>query len=221
MEQEKAAAAGSGEEYSESAGTTGRQPAPKRLTALDESGRWAFDWLQSLCAAVVAAVLLLTFLTPVIGVVGPSMRSTLQDGDRLLTLRGWICGDYKRGDVVIVRKASFDREPIVKRVIAVAGETVDIDFENGIVTVDGTPLQEDYIKELTFLEEGTAFPLTVPEGCLFLMGDNRNNSSDSRNPAIGTVDARLVIGRAVWILFPGPDEYTNQRDFGRIGVIPG
>ncbi|MGM9619614.1 MAG: signal peptidase I [Oscillospiraceae bacterium] len=184
-----------------------------------EPGRWLYDWLQPLCAAFVALTLLLTFVTPVLGVVGPSMRDTLQSGDRLLAVKNWLCGDFRQGDIVIARKDSFDSQPIVKRVIAVGGQTVDIDFTTGAVMVDGEVLQEDYIRELTFLEEGTVFPLTVPEGSVFLMGDNRNNSSDSRDSALGTVDERYIIGRAVLLLFPGEDPESGERDFSRIGLI--
>jgi len=93
---------------------------------------------------------------------------------------GWLCGDYKYGDIVIAYKESFDAEPIVKRVIATEGQTVDIDFTLGRVFVDGELLQEDYVNDLTYLDEGTQFPLTLGEGELFLMGDNRNRSSDIR-----------------------------------------
>ena len=110
-------------------------------------------------------------------------------------------------------------EPIVKRVIATEGQTVDIDFASGSVYVDGELLEEDYINEPTYVEEGTEFPLTVPGGSIFVMGDNRNHSSDSRSSDLGTVDTRYVIGRAVFLLFPGADETTGERDFGRIGGI--
>ena len=127
----------------------------------------------------------------------------------------------KDGDVVVLRKQSFLAEPIVKRVIATEGQTVDIDFVTGQVYVDGELLEETYINEPTWTEEGTQFPLTVPEGSLFVMGDNRNHSNDSRDARLGTVDARCVIGRAVLLVFPGPDSVTGQRDFGRLGLIGG
>ena len=92
---------------------------------------------------------------------------------------------------------------------------------SGAVYVDGELLEEDYINEPTYVEEGTEFPLTVPEGSIFVMGDNRNHSSDSRSSDLGTVDTRYVIGKAVFLLFPGADEATGQRDFGRIGPIAG
>lgn len=182
-------------------------------------GREAYEWVQALVCSVLAVVVLFTFGARLIGVDGHSMVPTLQHGDRMVVLNSMLYHDYKYGDVVVLRKDSFLNEPIVKRVIATAGQTVDIDFDSGTVYVDGTALQEDYINELTFLEEGTAFPLTVPEGHIFVMGDNRNHSSDSRDSSLGTVDTRYVIGRAVAVAFPGVDEETRQRDFRRIGVI--
>ena len=171
--------------------------------------------------AVLAVVLLFTFVIRLIGVDGHSMVPTLQDGDRLLVLNAMLDNDYEYGDIVVLRKDTFLEEPIVKRVIATEGQTVDIDFVSGAVYVDGELLEEDYINEPTYVEEGTEFPLTVPEGSIFVMGDNRNHSSDSRSSDLGTVDTRYVIGKAVFLLFPGADEATGQRDFGRIGPIAG
>lgn len=174
-----------------------------------------------LVCSVLAVVVIFTFVIRLIGVDGHSMVPTLQNGDRLLVLNSMLYDDYKYGDIVVLRKESFLTEPIVKRVIATEGQTVDIDFANGIVYVDGVALEEDYINDLTYTDEGTEFPLTVPEGAIFVMGDNRNRSDDSRNSALGTVDTRYVIGRAVFLLFPGADEVTEKRDFGRIGLIGG
>ena len=183
-------------------------------------GRELYEWAQALVCSVLTVVVLFTFAVRIIGVSGGSMRETLQNGDLLLVLDGWLCGDYGPGDIVILRKPGFhEGNPIVKRVVAAAGQTVDIDFDSGTVYVEGEALREDYINELTFLEEGTEFPLTVPEGHIFVMGDNRNRSSDSRDSNLGTVDTRYVIGRAVAVAFPGPDEETQKRDFRRIGVI--
>lgn len=184
-----------------------------------EAGRDLYEWAQALVCSVLAVVLLFTFVIRLIGVDGHSMVPTLQDGDRLLVLNAMLYDDYKAGDIVVLRKDTFMEEPIVKRVIATQGQTVDIDFTTGTVIVDGTALEEDYINELTFLEEGTVFPLTVPEGAIFVLGDNRNHSSDSRDSRLGTVDTRYVIGRAVFLAFPGADATTEKRSFGRIGVI--
>ena len=186
-----------------------------------EEGRDLYEWVQALVCSVLAVVLLFTFVVRLIGVDGHSMVPTLQDGDRLLVLNSLWDDDYQYGDIVVLRKDTFMTEPIVKRVIATEGQTVDIDFAAGNVYVDGELLEEDYINEPTYVEEGTEFPLTVPEGSIFVMGDNRNHSSDSRSSDLGTVDTRYVIGRAVFLLFPGADEDTANRDFGRIGPIAG
>ena len=188
----------------------------------EKEGRDLYEWVQALVCSVLTVVLVFTFGIRLIGVDGHSMVPTLQDGDRLLVTTSLLSGDYEYGDIVIIQKGSFaGGEPIVKRVIATGGQTVDIDFETGAVYVDGTLLEEDYINELTFVEEGTEFPLTVPESSIFVMGDNRNHSSDSRDASLGTVDTRYVIGRAVLLAFPGADETTGKRDFGRIGLIGG
>jgi len=178
-----------------------------------------YEWVQALICAVLAVVLLFTFAVRIMRVDGPSMRETLQDSDLMLVLNADISRSYTNGNVVIVRKGSFLSDPIVKRVIATAGQTVDIDFSTGSVYVDGQLLEERYIREPTHLDEGTEFPLTVPAGCVFVMGDNRNDSDDSRDPALGVVDLRYVIGRAVFLLFPGTTAGTEKRDFSRIGRI--
>ena len=171
---------------------------------------------------VLCAVVVFAFAARLVLVSGPSMRETLQDQDCLVVLSPLLCGDYEAGDIVIIQRESFrDGEPIVKRIIATEGQTVDIDFAAGNVYVDGELLEEDYINEPTYVEEGTEFPLTVPEGSIFVMGDNRNDSDDSRDPDLGPVDTREIMGQAVFLLFPGADEDTANRDFGRIGPIAG
>lgn len=182
-------------------------------------GRELYDWVQALVYSVLAVVLVFTFLVRLIGVDGHSMVPTLQDQDRLLVITSLLDHTYRAGDVVVLRKASFLPEPIVKRVIATAGQTVDIDFATGSVFVDGKLLDEPYINELTLSEEGTKFPLTVPQGSVFVMGDNRNHSSDSRDSRLGTVDTRYILGRAVLLLVPGVDSVSGKRDFSRIGWI--
>ena len=185
----------------------------------EKKSREAYEWVQALVCSVLAVVLLFTFGARLIGVDGHSMVPTLQHGDRLLVLNSMLCGGYEPGNIVVLRKESFLPTPIVKRVIATAGQAVDIDFGSGVVYVDGRRLHEDYINELTFTAEGTEFPLTVPEGCVFVMGDNRNHSTDSRSAQLGTIDQRYIIGRAVFLALPGPDAVTGVRDYGRIGGI--
>ena len=196
-----------------------RPEEPQEGKAKRVPGQDAYEWVQALVCSVLTVVMIFTFVIRLIGVDGHSMVPTLQDRDRLLVLSSLLYHDYKAGDIVVLRKESFDDKPIVKRVIAVEGQTVDIDFSAGSVTVDGVELDEPYINELTFTDEGTEFPLTLGEGEIFVMGDNRNHSTDSRDTRIGAVDSRYVIGKAVFLAMPGPDSLTGEREFSRIGII--
>ncbi len=182
-------------------------------------GKEMYEWVQALVSSVLVIVLIFTFVIRLVGVDGHSMLPNLQHGDRLLMLNSMFCGEYEAGDIVIVRKESFLREQIVKRVIATGGQTVDIDFTTGSVWVDDQLLDEPYINELTFTDEGLEFPVTLQDNEVFVMGDNRNASSDSRDPSLGPVDERYIVGKAVILAFPGPDAYTEQRVYSRIGVI--
>ena len=185
-----------------------------------------FDWIRTLVGVVVVLVLVFTFLAQTFTVEGPSMQPTLYGNDKLLVIKATWC-QIQQGDIVVVRQYNAELDdPIVKRVIATGGQTVDIDFETGTVYVDGTALEESYIPERTFTAEGMTFPLTLGEGELFLMGDNRNHSTDSRNPMLGVVDERYVVGKAVLLLLPGRNatylgEYTGsgEIDFSRIGLL--
>ena len=184
-----------------------------------EDQNW-YSWLRTLVCVVLATVLVFTLVVRIVRVEKQSMRETLQNGDILLTVNRHLAGELKAGDIVVIKKEYFeDGKPIVKRIIATEGQTVDIDFDAGVVYVDGQALEEDYIREPTYLDEGLEFPITVPEGCLFLLGDNRNNSMDSRYPDLGPVDVRCVIGKAVVLVFPGKTAETGKRDFGRIGGL--
>ena len=164
------------------------------------------------------AVFLVAFR--IIVVSGPSMYDTLLDGDYILLLSNVFYHDPQYGDIVVASKESFDDgKPIIKRVIATEGQTVDIDFAQGIVYVDGVALQEDYTYTPTNVEEGMQFPLIVEEGCVFLMGDNRNGSLDSRSTQIGMVDKRELLGKALFLMLPGTDPGALSPDYSRIGGI--
>ena len=133
------------------------------------------------------------------------------------------------GDIVVVSRnasngyyADEGEGPIIKRIIATEGQTVDIDFKAGVVYVDGEALTEPYALTPTNIDEGMQFPLTVEENCYFVMGDNRNLSKDSRSIEIGLIDRREILGKALFIFFPGdPDGSSGAqtRDIGRIGVV--
>ena len=170
--------------------------------------------------AVTMVIFILLFRIVVVN--GSSMYETLWHNDVVLVMSNVISGAPEFGDIIVASKDSFnDGEPIIKRVIATEGQTVDIDFYAGIVYVDGQALEEDYTYTPTNVSEGVAFPLEVPEGCIFVMGDNRNRSRDSRYPDIGVIDEREVLGKAVFLLLPGTGEEENRapRDFSRIGVL--
>ena len=165
-------------------------------------------------------ILLFLLVFRIIIVSGDSMRMTLVDGDYLLLLNNLFYHEPEQGDVIVISKESFDNgAPIVKRVIATEGQKVDIDFEAGIVYVDDIALQEPYINNLTQNNLGTYFPLTVAEDCIFVLGDNRGVSRDSRDPVIGQVDKREVLGKALYLFFPGTDKDRSPRDFERTGAI--
>lgn len=159
-----------------------------------------YDWLQCIVSALVVCILLFTFVARTCGVVGPSMENTLYEGERLIISN--LFYTPRQGDIVIFRKDSFRDEPIVKRIIALEGQTVDIDFIAGAVYVDGELLEEDYIKEPTYRSLDFEGEIKVPEGCVFVLGDNRNHSNDSRDALIDCVDTRYIIGKAYWRISP-------------------
>lgn len=163
--------------------------------------RWfqIFDVEGSVVLALVIILLCFTFLFRAVNVVGRSMVPTLADGDWLLVSDS---KTYERGDIIIITQPNDVHEPLVKRVIATGGETIDIDFDSHEVRVNGELLEEDYIKEPTALHYDVEFPYHVPEGCVFAMGDNRNDSLDSRSSRIGPIDERYILGKAVFRVLP-------------------
>ena len=179
-------------------------------------------YLHDLIFMLSAIMIVFLLLFRMVVVSGPSMYSTLWDGDWLLVLSNAFYHNPEKGDIIIASKESYnDGEPIVKRVIATEGQKVDIDFEAGIVYVNDQALDENYTYTMTNIEEGMAFPLVVSDGCVFAMGDNRNRSRDSRYPDIGLIDQREIIGKAVFLIYPGigEDPYGGPRDYDRIGVL--
>ena len=162
----------------------------------------AYDWLESLVTAIVVCILIFTFLFRIVNVDGSSMVPTLRDRDKLIITRMFGLVDYEYGDIVVLTKRSFGETSIVKRVIATEGQTIDIDFDRGVVYVDGEALDEPYIAEPTERRLNFVGPVTVPEGCVFCMGDNRNASTDSRSDRIGMIDTRCILGKLVLRIWP-------------------
>ena len=177
-------------------------------------------YVHDLMCMLLMVMLLFLVVFRVILVTGDSMFTTLWDGDYLLLVSELFCGAPEPGDIVVISKQSFDNgSPIVKRVIATEGQTVDIDFESGTVYVDGKALREPYIHNETTNEEGTVFPLTVAEKCIFVLGDNRAVSLDSRSPQIGQIDRREVLGKALCLIIPGTHHGQLLPDYSRIGAV--
>lgn len=159
-----------------------------------------YDWMQSLVSALLICVLVFAFFIRIIGIIGSSMVPTFHDKDSVIISNMFY--EPKQGDVIVLRKLAFEEEPIIKRVIAVAGQTVNIDFDKGIVYVDGKALDEPYIAEPTHNALDFKGEITVPDNCVFVMGDNRNNSTDSRRSVIGCVDKRYILGKVLLRILP-------------------
>ena len=176
-----------------------------------------FEWLEVVVSAMLAVVIIFTFVFRVATIVGGSMKDTLYNGEKII-ITDWFYTP-KIGDIVVVsRNASNSYQtdegegPIIKRIIATEGQTVDIDFNSGIVYVDGVALDEPYTRTPTNLRYDVKFPVRVPDNHVFCLGDNRNESIDSRSSRIGNggmIDERYILGKAVFRVFP----------FERFGVV--
>lgn len=218
------------EEPTESDAPAEEEPAadaPESVEEAPEKETWQKSLLMYLhdlayLLGVIVVVFLLLFRVVVVS--GSSMKNTLYDGDYLLLLGNLFYGEPKAGDIIVASKDSFkDGSPIVKRVIATEGQWVYIDFNEGIVYVGDDPhnmqaLDEPYALGLTTMDEGTKFPLQVKEDCVFVLGDNRGDSTDSRSPKIGQIDRREIMGKVIFLFLPG-ESYSGDRDFSRIGAV--
>lgn len=159
-----------------------------------------YEWIQCLVFALIFCVVLFVFFFRLVDVVGDSMNPTLENADKMVVSD--LFYKPKQGDIIIFRKDEYKPEALVKRVIATEGQTVEIDFNRGRVYVDGKLLDEPYIAEPTRNQIDFTGVQVVPEGCVFVMGDNRNESADSRDSRIGMVDERLIIGKVLLTVFP-------------------
>lgn len=169
-----------------------------------------FDITDSIKGAVLVVFLIFAFLFRAVGVDGGSMKPTLQDKDWVAVAGG--VTEFEYGDIVVINQPWRRNVPIIKRVIAVGGDTINIDFKKHEVYVNGVKLNEPYILEPTELSYDVQFPLTIEEGKLFVMGDNRNDSVDSRSSEIGLIDERYVLGKAIIRIFP-IDEWDIYKEF--------
>lgn len=179
-----------------------RNLTPEEIEQMESNSRKnIYDWIQCLMSALIVCIVLFIFVVRVIDVRGTSMYPTLNNEDKMLVSD--LFYKPKTGDVVVFKKDQYDPDrALVKRVIATEGQEINIDFDRGIVYVDGEAIEEDYINELTTTKLDFIGPQTVPDGCVFVMGDNRNMSTDSRKTEIGMVDNRLIIGKVYLVIFP-------------------
>ena len=196
-----------------------QEDAPKEKETLEGT---LYCWAQALVTAVVGVVLLFTFGVRLISVNGPSMQNTLYTGDELLILNSMFC-DFKAGDVVVINDYNAElSDTLVKRIVATGGQTVDIDPLTGAVSVDGRMLAESYVKEPYYYDYGGRsidFPVTLEEDEVFVLGDNRNHSTDSRSVMLGPVKVGYLQGKALLLIVPGETPDTQKRDWGRIGPL--
>lgn len=155
-----------------------------------------YDIASILVSSVLAVCFIFTFLFKISAVDGSSMNNTLFHGDKLMiTARDW---NVEYGDIVVISQPNIMEKVLIKRVIATEGQTIVVDATQGIVVIDGKVLDEPYIAERMVEQGDMTYPLTVPKGYVFVMGDNRNHSSDSRYHIVGLIDTRYIVGQAFY-----------------------
>ena len=177
------------------------RPEKTVFSTAEKNRREVYDWIYCLSIALIICVVIFAFFIRFIDVRGTSMNPTLLNGDKMLV--SGLFYEPQAGDVVVFKKDEYSPDrALVKRVIATEGQVINIDFDRGIVYVDGQPIEEDYILEPTTNKIDFIGPQTVPDGCVFVMGDNRNASTDSRKKEIGMVDSRLILGKAYMVVYP-------------------
>ncbi len=175
--------------------------ATEKTEKADKAGAMLFDFASIIMTGIIAIALVFVFFFRTATVSGRSMLPTLNHGDMLMVTA--FDNTHEVGDIVVITQPNDFNEPIIKRIIAVGGQTVDIDFNLGIVYIDGKPEQHDYILNApTYEKEDFKGPVTVPEGYVFVMGDNRNDSTDSRSNAVGMIDERYIYGTVLGRISP-------------------
>lgn len=165
------------------------KPASKAISVL-------YEGASVFVSAVIIILILFMFVFRFVGVVGSSMLPTLHQGDWMAVSQ--YTTNFKNGDIIVSTQPNEFNENIVKRVIATGGQTVDIDFNMGKVFVDGEMLDEPYVNGETVDKFDVNFPVTVPKGYVFVMGDNRRHSTDSRSSKIGLIKEEYILGKAVY-----------------------
>lgn len=160
--------------------------------------RYNVVFRSTICTLIVVAavsVLVATLMLPVLRIYGSSMMPTLQDGEIVVSIK---TSKFDYGDVVAFY---YNNKILIKRVIANSGDWVDID-EDGTVYINGTELEEPYLTEKAFDECDIELPYQVPDGRIFVMGDHRSTSVDSRSTAVGCVADEQIVGRIVFRVWP-------------------
>ena len=182
---------------------TSQNPAVADGKKKEKTPMTPFDVLEAFILALVAVILVFTSVCRITIVYGESMESTLYAGDALVVSRAHYTP--KNGDIVVIHQPTpAHPEPLIKRVIAVGGQTIDIDFNTWTVTVDGQVIEEDYmlLKTDRRITSDYTYPMEIPEGYVFVMGDNRNHSADSRSINVGLIDERSILGRVILRIAP-------------------
>lgn len=171
---------------------------------------YLYDLLGSISAALFTVCLVFTFLFRMVDVDGDSMLNTLSHGDWLCISSLYFEPEY--GDIVIISRETTNERPLVKRIIGKENDVVDIDFATNTVSVNGQVLDEPYIAEPTERFFDVQFPITVPEGCVFVMGDNRNHSLDSRSSLVGCVEINRILGKVLVRVTPEITFFVGDAD---------
>lgn len=168
------------------------------------SAKVIYDWMEIFAVSIAVVFFLFSFVARIAVVDGGSMLPTLENGDKLIVRQ--LFYKPKQGDIIVCQSESYGMEkPLVKRVIATEGQTVVLDRQNWKVYVDDKPLDESYVLYEAGLMMGWDYDtdvITVKEGHVFVMGDHRNDSLDSRSMRVGQIDERYIIGQVIFRFMP-------------------